>query len=138
MRPSTLGSREVLQADSQAKPSLSPITPRAVGGDAPTGNGLDGEPPHAPGASGPPPRLKPGLSIDAQLQLDEINAEIEITAEITAEVEVDCGAPAPAFVAMSKVGTGAGGQLPTCAGGQLPTSLDTGPADAPPPAPHER
>ena len=106
MRPSTLGLREVLQAEAQAKPSLPPS------GDAPTANGLNGEPPHAHDASGPPPPLEPALSIDAQLQLDEINAEIA------------GAAPAPAFVDLSKVGT--------CAEGQLPISLDTGPAAAPP------
>ena len=89
----------MLRAEAQAKPSLPPS------GDAPTANGLNGEPPHAHDASGPPPPLKPGLSIDAQLQLDEINAEIN--------AEIDGAAPAPAFVDLSKVGSCAEGQLDT-------------------------
>ena len=76
MRPSTLGLREVLQAEAHAKPTLPPI---AIGGAATTGNGLNGS---THDASGPPPPLKPGLSIDAQLQLDEISAEIDLLDQV--------------------------------------------------------
>ena len=122
VRPSTLGLRELLQAEAQAELSLPCITPRAVGGDAP-GNDPDGEQPYAFSTrqssynrAGPPA----SISIDAQLQLAEINAEIdildqdgeEIDGEIVSRSAANPGraipvgaAPTPAFLDYLKVGT---------------------------------
>ena len=91
VRPSTLGLRELLQAEVQAELSLPCITPRAIGGDA-TGNDPVTEQPHAFStrqSSYNPSGAPASMSIDAQLQLAEINAEIDLLDQDGEEVDAE-------------------------------------------------
>ena len=91
VRPSTLGLRELLQAEVQAELSLPCITPRAIGGDA-TETDPVGEQPSAFStrqSSYNPSGAPASISIDAQLQLAEINAEIDLLDQDGEEVDAE-------------------------------------------------
>ena len=117
VRPSNLGLRELLQAEAQAELSLPCITPRAIDGDA-TGGDPVGEELYAfptrqssYNPSGPPA----SMSIDAQLQLAEINAEIDLVDQHGEEIDDEI---------VSRSAANPGGAIPVGAAATPPACLD--------------